>query len=398
MRAGNNHLVNAERFRSNVFFAILLTALGLCLALFWPFWRALAWAVVLAILIYPTHQRIARRLRSNVVAAALSTILTIALIVVPLLLLLAAVTAEGRGLVEQALGIVRDETWRSWAPNTRTGVLADALRWLGRYVDLSQVRIEDVVQRQLSRAAEFLAGNAAGFVQNIARSILQISLALVTLFFILKDGSRLLPAVKAFIPLDQEQTDTVLARAVETMYATFYGVVLVAMIQGTLGGLAFWFLGLPSPLLWGVVMTALCIIPLAGAPIVWVPAVALLAVQGLYVKAIVLGLWGWLVVGLVDNFTRPFIIGGGRRCTRLPSSSPSWVVCWRWVRWGCSSAPCSFPSPSPCSTSCASSSARPRPARPAPAPGGGSPPPDPARVTAPKPAPSPSSRAPQYKG
>jgi predicted PurR-regulated permease PerM len=82
------------------------------------------------------------------------------------------------------------------------------------------------------------------------------------------------------------------------------------MLQGTLGGVAFWVLGLPSPLLWGVVMTLLCIIPLAGAPIVWVPSAIILAIQGEYFKAIGLALWGWLVVGTVDNITRPFIIGG----------------------------------------------------------------------------------------
>lgn len=309
-RAGYNTTVNAERFRTNVFVGVLLGALALCVALFWPFWRALAWSVVLAILIYPTHQRIRRRVRNNGIAATISTALTLACIVVPLGLLLAAVTAEGVGMVQRARVVLEDGSWRKFAPSTEQGIIADTTRWLGRYIDVSQIRVEDVAQQGLSRAAEFLTGAAAGFVQNLAKSFVQISLAVITLFFILKDGSRLLPAVKAFIPLSEEQTDTVLTRAVETMYATFYGVVLVAMMQGTLGGLAFWFLGLPSPLLWGVVMTALCIIPLAGAPIVWVPAVVLLALQGIYAKAIFLGLWGWLVVGLIDNFTRPFIIGG----------------------------------------------------------------------------------------
>lgn len=303
--------MNAERFRTNVFVAILLLALGLCIALFWPFWPALAWAVVLAILIYPTHRRIARRLRSNTAAAGISTLLTITLIVVPLVLMAAAVTAEGVSMVQRARVLLEAGAWRQWMPDTERGVYADALRWLQRYgVDLSQVDLRDIAQQRLSRVGEFLAQNAAGFVRDLARSFVQISLALVTLFFILKDGSRLLPAVKAFIPLDQEQTDTVLSRAVETMYATFYGVVLVAMLQGTLGGLAFWILGLPSPLLWGVVMTLLCIIPLAGAPIVWVPTAILLTLQGEYVRATILALIGWLVVGTVDNITRPLIIGG----------------------------------------------------------------------------------------
>lgn len=311
MAAGYNKNVNAERFRTNVFVACLLIALILCGALFWPFWRALAWAVVLAILIYPTHQRIRRRLRNNTIAAGLSTLLTVALIVVPLVLMIAGVTAEGIGMVQKTRAYLETGALRQWMPHGEVGVPVALGRWLGRFgIDASQFDARAFAQQRLARTAGFLAGNAAEFVQNLAKSFAQIGLALVTLFFTLKDGSRLLPAVKAFIPLNKDQTDTVLARAVETMYATFYGVVLVAMLQGTLGGLAFWILGLPSPLLWGVVMTALCIIPLAGAPIVWVPAAILLALQGDVSKAITLALIGWLVVGTVDNITRPFIIGG----------------------------------------------------------------------------------------
>ena len=307
---GYNKGMNAERFRTNVFVAVLLIALGLCLLLFRPFVPALAWAFVLAILIYPTHRRIRGRIRNTTVSAGLSTLLTIALIVIPLLLMLLAITAEGVVMVKQARALIENGAWEKWAPKTEAGVLGDVKRWVGRYVDLQHIDAEAVAKQGLSRVGTFLAGNAAGFFQRLGQSFVQVGLALVTLFFILKDGSRVLPAVKAFIPLDDEQTDTVLSRAVETMYATFYGVVLVAMLQGTLGGIAFWILGLPSPLLWGAVMTGLCIIPLAGAPIVWVPAAVLLALQGEYVRAIILALIGWLVVGTVDNITRPFIIGG----------------------------------------------------------------------------------------
>jgi len=308
---GYNSTVNAERFRTNVFVVTLLLALGLTLRLVWPFWPAVAWAVVLAILIYPTHRRIARRIRNTGVAAGVSTLLTVALIVVPLVLILLAIIAEGNGLrlrAQEALGDAGG--WRQQIQRIETGVIATVSRLSRGQVDLSHVALVDLAQRQLTRIGQLLPAQASDFAAKLARNFVQVGLSLVTLFFLLKDGSRLLPAVKAFIPLSDEQTDTVLSKAVETMYATFYGVVLVAMLQGTLGGLAFWALGLPSPLLWGVVMTMLCIIPLAGAPIIWLPAAALLAIQGEWGKAIILVLWGWLVVGTVDNITRPFIIGG----------------------------------------------------------------------------------------
>jgi predicted PurR-regulated permease PerM len=125
------------------------------------------------------------------------------------------------------------------------------------------------------------------------------------------------------------------------------------MLQGTLGGVAFWVLGLPSPLLWGVVMTLLCIIPLAGAPIVWVPSAIILAIQGEYFKAIGLALWGWLVVGTVDNITRPFIIGGRTSLHPLAVFFAILGGCSRWAAWACFWAPCCCPSRLPCSIFCA---------------------------------------------
>jgi predicted PurR-regulated permease PerM len=137
----------------------------------------------------------------------------------------------------------------------------------------------------------------------------QVALTLVVLFFLLRDTPRLMPVVREFIPLNAEQTDALLRRVVETIHATVYGATAVAVAQGALTGLAFWFLGLPAPLLWTAVTTVLCFVPLLGAPVVWVPTVIVLAAQGAYGKAFALSLWGLLVVGLVDNFIRPIVIG-----------------------------------------------------------------------------------------
>src|SRR5262249_48220719 len=132
---------------------------------------------------------------------------------------------------------------------------------------------------------------------------------LMTLFFLLRDAPRLLPLARAFLPFDGTQSEALLNRMAETIHAIVFGQTVVAIVQGTLGGPAFWALGLSSPLLWGVVMTFLCLVPLLGAPTVWAPMALLLAMQGAYGKALALALWGMLVVGTVDNFLRPLLIG-----------------------------------------------------------------------------------------
>lgn len=303
--------MNAERFRTNVFLLALAGALALCVQLFKPFWPALAWAGILAILIYPTHRRIRARARRKTLAAALSTLLTVALIVLPIALFVFAAVSEGTRLVAEAR--VALDGGGGLGPRIAQAedfVRTTAARLSGGAIKLSRGDLETAAQQQLGRIAQVLPGQASDFAARAGHNFIQIGFALVTLFFLLRDGDKLLSAVRVFIPLSRDQTDAVLGKAVETMYATFYGVVLVAMLQGTLGGMAFWGLGLPSPLLWGIVMTLLCIIPLAGAPVVWVPAALALAAQGQWAKAIILALWGWLVVGTVDNITRPFIIGG----------------------------------------------------------------------------------------
>ncbi len=302
--------MNIERFRTRVFVVILLLALGLCVALVLPFWRAIAWAIVLAILIYPTHRRIARRVRNTTVAAGLSTLLTVGLLVIPLLLLGFAAAAEGRVMAAEASELLQSGAWDRMMANLERGPLGEAYRWLGRYVDLSPENLRAMAQQGLTRVSGAVTQGAGALVKNVALTFMQTGLALATLFFLLKDGARALPAIRAFIPLSPEQTDAVLAKAEGTLYATFYGIVLVAIIQGTIGGLVFWALGIPAPLLWGLVMTALCIIPLAGAPVVWVPAAALLALQGQIGKALILVALGAGVIGTADNITRPFIIGG----------------------------------------------------------------------------------------
>jgi predicted PurR-regulated permease PerM len=221
---------------------------------------------VLAILIYPTHRRIVRALHRETIAAALSTLLTVALIVLPLAFVLFTAVAEGASMIVRARAALGTGGVGPQIVRVEKAVRDTAARVSNGAIDLSTVDLEKAAQEQLSRVGQILPGRASDFAARLARNFVQVGFALITLFFILKDGRNVLPAVKAFIPLSDEQTDMVLGKAVETLYATFYGVVLVAMLQGTLGGLAFYFLGLPSPLLWGVVMTFLCIIRSRARP------------------------------------------------------------------------------------------------------------------------------------
>ena len=117
-------------------------------------------------------------------------------------------------------------------------------------------------------------------------------------------------ALPEFLPLKKEQSKQIFERARQVIDASIYGVVFIAIVQGVLGGLAFWVLGLPSPILWGVVMAFVCMIPVAGSFLVWLPATIYLALTGQWTRATLLAIWGLFVISTIDNVVRPKLVGG----------------------------------------------------------------------------------------
>jgi predicted PurR-regulated permease PerM len=130
-----------------------------------------------------------------------------------------------------------------------------------------------------------------------------------TLFYFFRDGERIRQATYDMVPLERVQWQDIISRTRDVVGATVYGVLAIAAIQGTLGTFIFWILGLPSPLLWGVVMFFLSMIPMAGAFLVWAPAALYLALTGSITQAIVLVVWGVLVIGGIDNILSPRLVG-----------------------------------------------------------------------------------------
>jgi predicted PurR-regulated permease PerM len=305
----NTHRINLEHFRTGLFFGLLTLAVGLCCALAWPFLSLIAWAVVLAVVAYPIHRRLTRWIRQPSMAAALSCLVVVVAVVVPVTLIVVEVVDEATELAKYLQSSASKGELSRWLRPLELPAVDVLRRWLEQRIDLSQLNLEAVIRQTVGQATSFLTKQSMGLIKNAGWGFIQGVLTLVTLFFLLRDAPRLRPAVRAFIPLDEAQTDALLRRVVDTIHATVFGTATVAAVQGTLGGLAFWALGLPSPLLWGTVITLLGLIPLLGSVLVWAPAALWLAMQGAYWKALALAFWGALVISQVDNLLRPLVIG-----------------------------------------------------------------------------------------
>ena len=125
-----------------------------------------------------------------------------------------------------------------------------------------------------------IAGRTLGVVGGLAGLVVEIFFVIFTMYYLFRDGERLRRALKNVLPLESSQSNEIFERTREVISASLYGVLVIAAIQGALGALAFWALGMPSPLLWGVVMLFLSMIPMAGAFIVWVPVAIYLVATG----------------------------------------------------------------------------------------------------------------------
>jgi predicted PurR-regulated permease PerM len=289
-----------------VIFAI---AAYLCWLMLQPFVGVLLWAIVLVVIFYPAHRRLAAWTGNPGSAAALSTLLVIFTILLPVVGVTIAVARELRGAVEHFQGGV--------------GRLLDIpaiqplVRWLSQYVDVNAWRSGDYIADRVQAWSVAIAGPTLMFVGGVVNALVETLLVVFTMFYFFRDGEALRRAIYEIVPLEYEQSHGIVQRTNDVIGATIYGVLVISAIQGTLGFLIFMTLGLPSPLLWGVVMFIMSMIPMAGAFIVWAPAAIYLLLTGSYVKALVLTVWGVLVIGSIDNFLSPKLVGRRARLHEL---------------------------------------------------------------------------------
>jgi len=181
-------------------------------------------------------------------------------------------------------------------------------RWIQDHLAIETQRSQEFVAAQLENAGAVLVGQSLGIMGNILSGFLKTFFVIFTMYYLFRDGDKIVAALPAALPLRKDQSDAIITRATEVISAGVYGVVTIAAIQGLLGGLAFWVLGVPSPILWGVLMTFVCMIPIAGSFFIWLPLAIYLMITGHWTKAIFLILWGALIISTIDNFLRPKLI------------------------------------------------------------------------------------------
>jgi len=297
--------------------ALLLLLLAVTLVLGWillPFFGAILWGVIIALLFAPMHRRLLVWLRGRRTLAALLTMLVVlAIVIVPFVLLTAALAREAAGVYQN---LQSGELQPGLFFRRLFEALPDSAKALLDHFGL--VDLETLQQRLtslLAQASQFIATQALSIGQNTLDLVVGVVVTLYLTFFLIRDGDELARAAKRAIPLAAEHKQELFGKFATVIRATVKGNLLVAAIQGMLGSLAFWLLGVRGALLWGVLMAFLSLLPAVGAALVWLPVAIYFFLAGEVWQGVALVAWGMLVVGLVDNLLRPVLVG---KDTRMP--------------------------------------------------------------------------------
>lgn len=270
-----------------------------------PFVEVLILGIALTVIFQPVHRRFVQWTGGHRLAAALSTVVAFLVLLVPFTLVSIRVVNE----VPTAVKAVRtgiESFQRSWDASVESGSWLASVRerW-----QLDHYFSAEKLDEYTAEGANALMGMAFPVVSGVLGFLINFIFLVFVLFFLFRDGHKLGARVINFLPMPREQAMVLVKRTEEVLGGCVYGVIMVAAVQGTLGGITFWILGLPSPVTWGLVMTLFCTLPIVGAWVVWVPAAIGFAIEGDYTRAIILALVGQFVISSIDGVLRPILVG-----------------------------------------------------------------------------------------
>jgi predicted PurR-regulated permease PerM len=288
-----------------IFLGATSLVIYLCLRILSPFLNVIAWSSVLAITFYPVHAALVRRTRRPTLSAALSSALVVIVFVIPLSFV--------AGLaITQLLQL--GDSFQRWFTTEQIldpeSPLGRVYGWLTLWLGFDLDAVVNWVRQNASELARVLAQYTVAIAAGVTGAVVSFIFIIFAMFLLFRDGERIVAHIPELLPFERSRSEALLARIRDVIFGGVYGVIVIALIQGALCGGMFWVLGIPSAALWGMVTVLTSVLPIVGAAGVWVPGTLYLILGGEWVRAIVLAVWGTLVVSGVDNFLRPRLVGG----------------------------------------------------------------------------------------
>ena len=298
----STNATTSDRLTTVLSYGVLLLLIYLVFRIYEPFLTALGWAAILAIFFHPLYRRLSRRF-SETQAAVLSTIAVTILLIVPAMLITSL-------FVREAFAISRGV--QSSLVQQHAPIIVKSWSWVAHHVPGLDPNADvfGMLEQGIEKQAGFLAERLGTVLRNIAAFIFDLFVMIFAMFYFFRDAGQITRGVRSIMPFDAEHRDAMLAQARELISASVITSLVIAGIQGALGGLGFTIVGLPAPIFWGVAMAFFSLVPVVGSGLIFVPASLWLVFTGHWGRAVVLLAICVVVSTLVDNVVRPLLLGG----------------------------------------------------------------------------------------
>jgi predicted PurR-regulated permease PerM len=298
----STNATTSDRVTTVLSYGVLLLLLYLVFRIYEPFLSALGWAAILVIFFYPMHRWLAARF-SESQAAVLSTLAVTILLIVPSIVV---TTLFVREAVAISRG-VQHSIVEQHAP-----AIAKSWSWIAHHVPGLDPNADvfEMLEQGIEKQAGYLAQRLGTVLANIATFIFDLFVMIFAMFYIFRDAVQIIRRVRSVLPFDAEHRETMITQARDLISASVTTSLIIAAIQGTLGGLGFAIVGLPTPIFWGVAMAFFSLVPVVGSGLIFVPASLWLGFSGHLGRAILLLLICAVVSTVVDNVVRPLLLGG----------------------------------------------------------------------------------------
>ena len=294
-------LTTQKRLGTALFYGILVVLAYLVFLVFEPFLAPLAWAVVLVVVSYPVYARLARKWNPTLAATA-STVGVILILIVPALLVTGAFVHQGVEAVQEVQQQIQSGHF-SWVNDLW-------LRVQARFPDANPGNLTTVIHRYADAGAAYLGSRLGAVLRNTAVFLFHLAVMILAMFYLFRDGDSIVARLREVLPFEKSHRDKMIDETRELIFASVTSSLVAAVAHGILGGLAFGLTGIRAPIFWGVMMGFFSLIPLVGSALIWVPAAVSLMVDGHIGMGIALMIFCSVIVGLVDNIIRPWMISG----------------------------------------------------------------------------------------
>jgi len=277
-----------------------------------PFLNAISWGIVISLVFYPLYSVILKRIKNHTISSVITLLVIICIIFGPFTYLAYLIIQEIYTLIDY----IKSHELTTLDKILQYPIIKSISKKILNALNMSQAELKKTIIANLTELGKDMLGRITSNIGNIVSKVIDIVFVFLTVFFLLLDGPKFLNKIQEYIPFSKTQKETLIKQVKDIVISTIYGGVTVAFIQGIIGGISFFILGIPSAVLWGLCMFLASFVPILGTFIIWGPGAAYLFFNGFILKGFILILIGIFIISMVDNILRPLIVKGK---TRLPT-------------------------------------------------------------------------------